>query len=151
MRRTLANRLLPTDFLLHADMFNTKTFPTQAQVINTGLGETNLLNVAGGLAKTGKNVYIYGVAGFIIHRYEQLKFSCRNFGSKDGRIIICNAGKYGYDKFGPGHALDDDLGLMHLLGVTTFTPETNQEFESVLDHILAEPNGIFYIRLGRDQ
>ena len=151
MRRTLADRLTDTDYLLHADMFNVKAFPTRAQVVNTGLGETNLLNVAGGLAKTGKTVYIYGVAGFVIHRYEQLKFSCRNFGSKDGRIIICNAGKYGYDKFGPGHALDDDIGLMQVLGIPHYSPETVLEFEHILDHILAQPNGIYYIQLGKDQ
>ena len=72
MRQTLADFMLPENYLLHADMWR---FDTRAQVVNCGLGESNLLNVAGGLAKTGATVYIYGVCGFIIHRYEQFLFN----------------------------------------------------------------------------
>lgn len=150
MRRTLANTITQHDFLLHADMFNVNTFPTKARVINAGLGETNLLNIAGGIAKTGNTVYVYGVAGFVIHRYEQLKFSCRNFGSQVGKIIICNAGKCGYEKFGPGHALDDDIGIMNLLNIQWFAPDSLTDFAEALSYIQSQPNGIFYIQLGKD-
>ena len=132
MRRILSRMMVESDVLLHADMWR---FPTNAHVINVGLGESNLLNIAGGLAKTKKTVYVYGVCGFIIHRYEQLKFSCRNFGSNFGKIVICNAGKFGYDKFGLGHTLDDDIGLMELLDIPYFCPETCGDFVDTLDYI----------------
>lgn len=150
MRMTLSRFLRPKDYLLHADMFNIQRFPTRANVINTGLGESNLLNIAGGLASEGNTVYVYGVAGFIIHRYEQLKFSCRDFGSKYGKIIICNAGKYGYENFGPGHKLDDDIGIMKLLDIPYFIPDNKAEFKDILLKLELEKTGIWYIQLGKD-
>jgi len=150
MRKTLGLFLKPSDYFLHADMFNVKKFSTKAKVYNTGLGESNLLNIAGGLASEGNNVYIYSVAGFIIHRYEQLKFSCRDFGSKHGKIIICNAGKYGYENFGNGHKLDDDLDIMDVLNIPYFIPENKDEFKEILLKLEQENTGIWYIQLGKD-
>jgi len=147
MRQTLATHIRPESYLLHADMWR---FPTRAKVINFGLGESNLLNVAGGLASTRKTVYIYGVCGFIIHRYEQLKFSCRDFGSVNGKIILCNAGRHGYQHFGTGHTLDDDLGLMGLLGIDCYKPSTVVDMLCYLERIEHTKNGIYYIQLGKD-
>lgn len=147
MRQTLAVFMRDNDYLLHADMWR---FHTRAKVINCGLGESNLLNIAGGLAKTGKNVYIYGVCGFIIHRYEQLKFSCRDFGAQYGKIIICNAGKYGYSQFGNGHTLDDDLDIMDVLGIDCYKPQTTLEMAFYLEEIEERDNGVYYIQLGKD-
>jgi len=150
MRKKLGSYMSSTDYLLHSDMFDDNRFPTCANIVNVGLGESNLLNIAGGLSKTGKTVYVYGVAGFIIHRYEQLKFSCCQFGSKYGKIIICNAGKYGYDKFGAGHSLDDDIKIMNILNIQTYQPVDLYDFEYVLDHINKQKTGIYYIQLGSD-
>lgn len=157
MRLELSLQLNENDFLLHADMWNKKRFPSKAKVINCGLGESNLLNVAAGLASENNTVFIYGVCGFIIHRYEQLKFSCRDFGATKGKIIICNAGKYGYEKFGPGHYLDDDKEIMETLKIPFFDPETIEDFQNIINNIRKEKNGkngkngIWYIRLGKDR
>jgi transketolase len=150
MRMTFADSLKDTDYLLHADMWNTERFPSKAKIINCNLGESNLVNVAAGIASEGNTVYIYGVAEFIIHRYEQLKFSAREFGSHYGKIVIVNAGKYGYEKFGAGHLLDDDLDIMKALKISFYDPETLYEFKNNLAEINSYPNGIFYIRLGKD-
>lgn len=150
MRLQLSNYLTPNDYLLHADMWNETKFPSQAKVINCGLGESNLLNMAGGLASLGNTVYIYGVAGFIIHRLEQLKFSCKHFGSYNGKIIICNAGKYGYEKLGIGHLMNDDLQIMDMLQIPYYAPETSKEFNYNLQEIAQYDSGIFYIQLGKD-
>lgn len=147
MRQKLAAYMGPNDYLLHADMWR---FDTRAEVVNTGLGESNLLNIAGGLASTGKTVYIYGVCGFIIHRYEQLKFSCRDFGGQTGNIIICNAGSYGYEQFGTGHTLDDDLQIMNALGIDFYEPRIISDLMDNLYRINKQINGVHYIRLGRD-
>ena len=147
MRRMLAQMMTKDDFFLHADMWK---FPTDAQVINCGLGESNLLNIAGGLAKTGKTVYIYGVCGFVIHRYEQLKFSCRDFGSRFGKIIICNAGKHGYAQFGNGHILDDDFALMDVLDIEGYAPDNVEEFYTIIKELEKMDTGIYYIQLGKD-
>jgi transketolase len=151
MRKTLAEFLCEDDYLLHADMFNIDRFKTDAKVINCGLGESNLVNVAAGLASEGKTVYIYGVAGFIIHRFEQLKFSAKNFGSKNGKIIICNAGKYGYEKLGEGHALNDDLEIMKTLDIDIYDPINADMFRNILSLLDMKKSGIFYVRLGKDE
>jgi transketolase C-terminal domain/subunit len=150
MRKTLAASLTKDDYLIHADMFNTNNFKTNAKVINCGLGESNALNIASGIASKNNNVYIYGVCGFIIHRFEQLKFSVRNFGSKTGKIIIVNAGKIGYSGLGNGHVLDDDLDIMNILKIKSYTPETLEEFKSILEELKSITTGIYYIQLGRD-
>lgn len=147
MRHTLSTFMMPDEYLLHADMWR---FHTRAQVINCGLGESNLLNIAGGLAKTGKTVYIYGVCGFIIHRYEQLKFSCRDFGGEFGKIVICNAGKHGYKQFGRGHTLDDDLDIMDILNIEGYQPKTVEEMTGILEYIDDRDKGVYYIQLGTD-
>jgi len=140
-------------FFLHADMWNLTRFPLDetVKVINCGLGESNLLNIAGGIASQGKTVYIYGVCGFIIHRLEQLKFSCLNFGAKKGKIIICNAGKYGYENLGIGHVLDDDKQIMDMYHIPFYEPEDVVEFRHILESLDKEETGIYYIRLGRDE
>ena len=151
MRKALANILTSDDYLLHADMWNESKFPSSAKIIDVGLGEANLLNIAGGLASQGKNVYIYGVAGFIIHRLEQLKFSCRYFGANYGKIIICNAGKYGYENLGIGHKLDDDLDIMRMLNIEYFQPNNTKDFKNIIKNISKNQTGIYYIQLGKDE
>lgn len=151
MRLQLSKFVKEDDYFLHADMWNVDKFPIKGNVINCGLGESNLLNIAGGLASQGKTVYIYGVAGFIIHRLEQLKFSCKHFGAKHGKIIICNAGKYGYENLGIGHKLDDDLQIMDMLGIVSNVPNKPEEMIWFLEDVEQFDNGIFYIQLGKDQ
>ncbi len=150
MRLHFANKLNPKDYLLHADMFNVNKFPTSANVINIGLGESNLLNIAGGISSQNNTVYIYGVAGFIIHRLEQLKFSCRDFGAVKGKIIILNAGKIGYSKLGSGHSILDDEPIMKMLNIAFYAPLTLEEFDNILNDLEKKENGIYYIQLGKD-
>ncbi len=150
MRLRLSEIVEPWDYFLHADMWNKERFPIEGKIINTGLGEANLLNMAGGLASVGNTVYVYGVAGFIIHRYEQLKFSCRDFGALYGKIIIMNAGKRGYEGIGKGHILDDDQAIMEALDIPFFAPENLDEFNNIMTDINLLQRGIFYIQLGND-
>lgn len=151
MRKTIAEFIKEDEYLIHCDMFDTEKFPTKALTIDCLLGESNAINVASGLASTGSTVYLYGVAGFIIHRYEQLKFSARNFGSKKGKIIIFNAGRIGYGGLGDGHKLDDDLEIMDILNISKYCPNDRLELIDILNSIETQYNeGIFYIQLGSD-
>jgi len=151
MRKFIGSVIKEKDYLLHADMYNTNNFPIKGIEINCGLGESNLLNVASGIARSSKGtIWIYGVVGFIIHRYEQLKFSVRNFGSLNNKIIIFNAGKIGYEELGDGHTLDDDLELMKILGVKAYIPEDKEDLINVLKELDTYKNGLYYIQLGKD-
>jgi len=152
MRSHLSKLIKSNNYFLHADMWNIKRFPlnSKVNVINVGLGESNLLNIAGGIASQGNTVFVYGVAGFIMHRLEQLKFSCRDFGADAGKIIICNAGKIGYAKLGAGHTINDDKPICDMLNIPFYSPENIEEFKKTLMDIELEIRGIFYIQLGKD-
>ena len=49
-------------YLLHCDMWG---FDTKGKVINCGVQEPNMVNIASGLAYCGNKVIVYGVAGFV--------------------------------------------------------------------------------------
>jgi transketolase len=140
----------PNLYFLHADMWSfplfRKRFPEQC--LNFGIQETNMVNVAGGLASQGKKVIIYGVAGFVYQRgYEQLKFSVANFGRD---VTLVNAGHNGcYSKCGIGHLPDDDYRLMDALGVRCHEPEDRYTFLQTLIKCIRDDETNF-IRLGWD-
>ena len=154
MRATLDNFLSkynnPDLYFLHADMWGfskfRKRFP--GRCLNFGIQETNMMNVAGGLASQGKKVIIYGVAGFVYQRgYEQLKFSVKNYGKS---VTIINAGHNGcYSKCGIGHLPNDDYDLMRALNINCYEPITRSEFLRVVINCI-RGNGTNFIRLGWD-
>ena len=135
---------------MHADMWGFKKFQKRfpERCLNFGIQETNMMNVAGGLARSGKRVIVYGVAGFVYQRaYEQLKFSVVNYGNN---VTLINAGHNGcYDRCGIGHIPDDDYKLMEALGVECHEPVNRSGFVKTLTSCLRN-NHTNFIRLGWD-
>lgn len=152
MRRTLHKFLTKFKhgdiYLLHADMWG---FPTGGNVLNCGVQEPNMVNIAAGLASQGKKVIIYGVAGFVIYKaYEQLKLNIKGWAEHAGSVVIVNAGHNGcYSICGRGHLLDDDHLLMQALDIPLFDPIDRKTFLRNLKDGLKRP-GVRYIRLGHD-
>lgn len=152
MRNTLhkfLNRYSGETYLLHADMW--KWSNGNYNIINCGIQETNMVNIAAGLASQGKKVFVYGVAGFVIYKaYEQIKLNVKGWAEKNGSIIFVNAGANGcYNSCGRGHLLDDDDQLMKALSIPLFDPIDRQSFIKNVKHSLKH-NGTYYIRLGWD-
>lgn len=118
MRQVIDNWLYTTDYyLLVADLGKFPKMETTNRYINVGLSETLLVNVALGLALTGKHVYIYSVAGFVLYRaLEQLKLNINNtttYGNRKINITFLNGGAgFLYKNTGNGHFLLDDITLM---------------------------------------
>lgn len=141
----------PDLYFLHADMWSFPLFRSvfPERCLNFGVQETNMMNVAGGLARMGKIVIIYGVAGFVYQRaYEQLKFSVVNYGRS---VTMVNAGNNGcYNRCGIGHLPDDDFQLMHALRVNCYEPDNRKEFISTLSTCIRSKETNF-IRLGWDE
>jgi len=126
-------------------------FPTQGNVINFGIQEPNMINVAAGLASQGKRVVVYGVAGFVIHRaYAQIKMNIKGWAENYGSIVFVNAGHNGcYKVCGRGHLVGDDALLMQALDIPLFTPEDRSTFVRNVKEGLQE-KGVRFIRLGWD-
>jgi len=150
MRNTLDRFLekAPDVYLLHCDMWG---FPRAKNVINCGIGEANMVNIAAGLASQGKKVVIYGVAGFVIYKsYEQIKMNIKGWAEKKGSIVFCNAGANGcYSVCGRGHLIDDDKLLTRALGIPLIDPPDRKTFLRALVNGLKKPQCSF-IRLGWD-
>lgn len=140
----------PDLYFLHADMWGFEKFKTKypERCLNFGIQETNMMNVAGGLASQGKIVIIYGVAGFVYQRgYEQLKFSVVNYGKS---VTLVNAGHNGcYNRCGIGHLPDDDYKLMNALNVKCYEPTGRKDFIRCLSESIRSRKTNF-IRLGWD-
>jgi transketolase len=151
MRQTLhkfLNRYPEDIYFLHCDMWK---YTGKYNIINCGVQEPNMVNIAAGLASQGKKVIIYGVAGFVIYKaYEQLKLNVKGWSEFKGSIVLVNAGANGcYSICGRGHLLDDDELLMKALDIPLYDPIDRKTF--VLDMIDGlKNNGVRYIRLGWD-
>lgn len=135
-------------YLLHADMWS---FPTAGNVINCGIQEPNMVNIAAGLASQGKKVIVYGVAGFVVYRaYAQIKLNVKGWAENHGSIIFVNAGHNGcYQVCGRGHLIDDDALLMQALNIPVYTPPDRSTFVRNVKEGL-QNNGVYFVRLGWD-
>jgi len=134
--------------LLHCDMWK---WNGDYQIINCGVGEPNMVNVAAGMASQGKQVVIYGVAGFVIYKaYEQIKLNIKGWAEHHGSIVFVNAGHNGcYDVCGRGHLVYDDYKLMDALDIPLYDPMNRKTFVRDLKDGLKRP-GVRFIRLGWD-
>lgn len=152
MRETLhkfLNRYPGEVYFLHCDMW--KWTDGNYNIINCGVQEANMVNIAAGLASQGKRVIIYGVAGFVIYKaYEQIKLNIKGWAENYGSIIFVNAGHNGcYSVCGRGHLVDDDLNLMVALDIPLIDPPDRKRFVRSVVHGLKRP-GVRFIRLGWD-
>ena len=126
MRQVIDQWLFNSNYyLIVADLGKFPMMETTDRYINVGLSETLLVNTALGLALTGKHVYIYSVAGFVLYRaLEQLKLNINNsttYGNKQINITFLNGGAgFLYKNTGNGHFLLDDITL-----VTKILPNFN--------------------------
>ena len=147
MRATLDQFLAdnPDVIFLHCDMWG---FPLAPNVVNCGIGEPNMVNIAAGLASQGKKVIVYGVAGFVIYKsYEQIKMNVKGWAENYGSILFCNAGHNGcYSVCGRGHLVDDDYQLMEALDIPLYDPEDRKTFLEVVTEGV-QSNGVRFIRL----
>lgn len=89
-----------------------RNFPDQ--FINVGVAEQNMINIAAGLAESGKHVFVYGIASFVTFRcFEQIKF---NICSMNLPVTIVGVGtgvSFSFD--GPTHHGMQDIGVMRML------------------------------------
>jgi len=136
-------------YFLHADMW--KWTEGNYKIINCGVQEPNMVNIAAGLASQGKKVIIYGVAGFVIYKaYEQIKLNIKGWAENYGSIIFVNAGHNGcYSICGRGHLVNDDWQLMQALDIPLIDPPDCSTFIESIATALSKP-GATFVRLGWD-
>lgn len=120
------------------------------RVINAGISEQNIASVAGGLAKSGNYVYIYGIISHIIFRsLEQIKIDIC-LPNLPVTILGVGAGlSYGQD--GPTHHGIEDCGIASVLpNLNIYNPSDYiSTYQAVLDcYRHKKPS---YIRLDKEK
>lgn len=117
------------------------------QFINMGVAEQSTIGVASGLALSGKNVYIYSIATFIMMRsFEQIRndLCYQNLNVK----IFGMGGGFAYGQAGISHHALEDIALMRSLpNMTVMAPNTRKELRHLMQN--APDRGPVYFRLGR--
>ena len=138
--------------ILSADMdaFSLRKFSNDFpdQYINVGVSEQNMINIAAGLALSGKIVFCYSIASFATMRcFEQIKV---NICSLNLPVSIIGAGagfSFGYD--GPTHHGHQDLSSMRLLPeMTILELSSNDLAQKSIDYSIKN-KGPIYLRLDK--
>jgi transketolase len=96
------------------------------RVINVGIAEQNLVNVAAGLALEKKIVYAYAIAPFLVMRaFEQIRNNVSLLsGFKELNVNLIGVGAgISYDLSGPTHHCLEDISLVRVLpNMVFFSP-----------------------------
>ncbi len=132
------------------DAFSLKKFRKDLpkQYVNIGVAEQNMIDLAAGLATTGKKVFVYGICSYVTTRcLEQIKFSVCSM-NLPVTIIGIGAG-FSFNFDGPSHHGTCDIGVMRMLPeITILNPaDAFSAKESV--HIAYKNKGPVYIRLDK--
>lgn len=117
------------------------------QFINMGVAEQSTVGIAAGLALSGKNVYIYSIATFIMMRsFEQIRndLCYQNLNVK----IVGMGGGFTYGQASISHHALEDIAIMRsLANMTVAAPNTKKELRQIMQKF--KDRGPMYIRLGR--
>ena len=129
------------------DQFRDELAP---QFINGGVSEQNIISLAAGLALSGKTVYVYSIASFIMLRcYEQIKI---DLCSMDLPVTIFGVGAgYSYAMDGPTHHATEDIAIMRALSnMNIYSPADSNITTALVDVSIRCPSPM-YIRMDRDK
>ena len=137
--------------VLTADLANTsgldrykKTYPNK--FLNIGIAEQNMIGIAAGMAKEGKNVFATSFSTFASMRsYEQIRF---NLGYMGFNVkVVGLAGGLAMGMFGVSHYGFEDVALMRSVpGLTVISPADGAELIKTV-FALTDFEGPAFVRL----
>lgn len=118
------------------------------RVFNVGISEANMINMAGGLARSGKIVFCYSMIPFIVHRcLEQVKLQLCCSDSCQIALLGVGAG-FTYGPQGSSHHAIEDVGIVRSLpNIDIYAPGTAEGVKASIDNFLKKGSSC-YIRLG---
>jgi transketolase len=118
------------------------------QFIHAGISEQNMVDLASGLALSGKKVFLYAMAPFLTARcYEQIKCVIASM-NLPITLIAVGVG-LGYDHATLTHFTPEDIACMRALnGIEVLTPGDAEAAEEIAEVAINDPD-FRYIRLDR--
>ncbi len=113
---------------------------------NVGIAEQLMVNVAAGLALSGKIVFCFTIASFLLRRaYEQIKLNIVGMDLPVGLIGFRGGNYYWYD--GESHCCSEHLQLADALGIKHQIVNTEDETIIAISHVVDQKKPL-YIALG---
>lgn len=118
------------------------------QFANLGIAEQNAISVAGGLATTGRHVFVFGISNFVTMRcLEQIKVDVCCM-ARAVTILGLGTG-YGYSIDGPTHHVTEDIAIMRALpGMRVWCP-SDYTMTAALVRLAADTPGPSYLRIDK--
>ncbi len=121
------------------------------QFIHVGISEQNAIDLAAGLALSGKKVFVYGMAPFISMRcLEQIKMSLAQMNLP---VVILSVGVgLGYADSGPTHYATEDLGAVRsIINLDVYSVSSVNQANSLAKYLLDKNlEGPSFVRLDRE-
>jgi transketolase len=118
------------------------------QFIAAGISEQNAINVAAGLSKAGKKVYVYFMAAWVARCFEQIRYSCAM--ANNPITILGNGVALGYAPAGPAHEPNEDIAYMRSINNIEIYSPANLSATKELVNLTYNTPKLRYIRLERN-
>ncbi|MBR8741235.1 transketolase family protein [Nocardiopsis sp. MG754419] len=131
---------------ISAGLFRRSALEHPGRVINLGIREQAMIDVAGGLALTGMRPVVHSYAPFLVERpFEQIKIG---LGHQDvGAILVSIGGSYDASEEGRTHQAPEDVAVLDTLpGWTVRVPGHPDEVRDALEQDLPGDHRV-YLRL----
>jgi len=117
------------------------------QYLEMGISEQNAINVAAGLSRGGKKVFLYFMSVWVHRCFEQIRYSCAIGGNKI--TILGNGVGLGYAPAGPAHEPNEDVAVMRTLHkFNIYSGSSTSQMKGILEECLSSENSN-YVRLER--
>ena len=102
------------------------------QYFEMGISEQNAINVAAGLSRGGKKVFVYFMAVWVHRCFEQIRYSCSIASNKI--TILGNGVGLGYAPAGPAHEPNEDVAVMKSLhNIEIYSPSSRVQIPQLVD------------------
>jgi transketolase len=118
------------------------------QFIHCGISEQNMVNVAVGLALSGKKPYIYAMSPFFLRAFEQLKLAAMH--QVPITVVSVGAG-LSYAGAGPTHYATEDIACYRTLVNTEVYTASTPNLAAALARYSVTHKGMMVVRLERGE
>ncbi len=119
-----------------------------SQFVNVGISEQNAILVASGLCMTGKKVFVYAIAPFIVLRCLEQTRVLNAIMNNPITIVGVGAG-FGYEDGGPTHHITEDIAIMRAMPRIEVNSITDSVMASAFADISYNLKTTNYVRLDR--
>lgn len=142
-------------YFLHCDSWHFENSNPNIKIINCGVQEPNMINIAIGLLLKSKTVIVYGIAGFVLEKcVEQFRLYFPNL---KGKFIFLEAGAHHEypAELGIGHSFGNNnvIFLLQYLNIFKIWDFYGYDYDKVVQNfksILTSKDKCNIILLGRD-